>query len=182
MSNLENLAHLLKQRNVIAQQITDIIGRPAQIGHIGEHIAAEIFGIELAKSAIHKGSDGVFRSGSLAGKTVNIKWYGKLESILDIREDAVPDYFLVLTGPKSQVMTSRGEARLWCIEFVFLFEVAELLPSLRARGIQIRIATSVTKETWKNSEIFPAQNNKALVLTDEQRSKLKLFGTEALGV
>jgi len=180
MINLEHLAELIKQRNAIALQITDIIGRPAQIGHIGEHIAAEIFGIELAESVVHKGSDGVFRSGPLAGRSVNIKWYAKKENILDIREDALPDYYLVMTGPQTEVMTSRGEARLWCIEFVFLFDVQSLLPALKARGVQIGLATSVAKETWNRAKIYPAQNNKALILTGGQILQLRLFGIRLL--
>jgi len=134
MNRLEHLAQLLKQRHAVTRQITDIIGRPARIGHIGEHIAAEIFEIELAESAVHKGTDGVFRSGPLEGRTVNIKWYAKRESFLYIREDALPNYYLVLTGPQTEVMTSRGEARLWCIESVYLFDAQSLLPTLHTRG------------------------------------------------
>jgi hypothetical protein len=118
----------------------------------------------------------------LAGRSVDIKWYAKKENMLDIREDALPDHFLVLTGPQTEVMTSRGEARLWCIEFVFLFDVQSLLPALRTRGIKIGIATSMTKDSWNNAEIYPAENNKALILTEDQRSKLGLFRMEALGV
>lgn len=47
-------------------------------------------------------------SSKLTGSTVNIKWYGKLDYMLDIHPEAVPDYFLVLTGPKSQPQSSRG--------------------------------------------------------------------------
>lgn len=181
MIDLERLAALLKQRNLVAQQITDIIGRPAQMGHIGEHIAADIFGIRLAKTVTHKGSDGVFESGPLAGKTVNIKWYGKMESLLDIREVAVPDFYLVMTGPESKSGTSKDESRLWCIESVFLFDAAELLPDLRVRGVKIGDATSITREVWRNAEISPSRNNRALILSDDQRSKLKLFEMKAIG-
>jgi len=182
MGKLEDLAALLRQRNTIANQITAIIDRPAQIGHIGEFIASEIFGRGLAGSAVHKGSDGVFNSGPLRGKTVNIKWYAKKENVLDIREDALPDYYLVLTGPQTKVMTSRSEARLWSIDSVFLFEARSLIHLLRARGVMIGIATSVAKEHWEKAEIHPSQNNKVLILRDDQREMLRLFATEALGV
>ena len=70
-----------------------------------------IFDIELEKSATNKGFDGYFRSGKLVGKTVNIKWYGKNERILDINKNAVPDYYLVMTGEHSLSESSKGERK-----------------------------------------------------------------------
>jgi hypothetical protein len=88
---MEKLAELLRERNRVSSEIANLIGRPALSGHLGEYIASKIFDIQLNASATHKGADGIFRSGSLRGKTVNVKLYGKKEGILDI--DHVPaDY------------------------------------------------------------------------------------------
>jgi hypothetical protein len=177
---LERLAGLLKKRNAVASEITAIIRRPEQIGHLGEFIASEIFGIELAESAVHKGSDGVFRAGPLAGEAVNIKWYAKKENLLDIREDVPPNYFLVMTGPQSKVMSSRGEARLWSVESVFLFDAQDILSTLRQRKVKIGIASYLGADIWNQAQVYPEQNNKRLVLTAEQRRQLQLFSALAV--
>src|SRR4051812_4859198 len=101
MGNLALLADLIRKRNALEQEITAIIGRPASIGHLGEYIAAEIFKIQLSESAVNKGSDGVFTEGPLAGKSVNVKWYGLREAQIDLTPAFAPDYYLVLTGMKS---------------------------------------------------------------------------------
>ena len=84
MEKLKELAALLKQRNEIDSAIASVIGRPAISGHLGEFIAAKIFDIKLADSATNKGIDGHFKNGPLAGRTVNVKLYGKQEGLLDI--------------------------------------------------------------------------------------------------
>lgn len=43
MQKLIELALLLQQYNQIANQLATIINRPAQIGHVGEFIASQIF-------------------------------------------------------------------------------------------------------------------------------------------
>ncbi|MBN1503642.1 MAG: hypothetical protein JW952_01120 [Candidatus Eisenbacteria bacterium] len=177
---LGKLADLVRKQNAVAREIASVVGRPAQIGHVGEFIASRVFGIELAGSAVNRGFDGVFKEGPLARKTVNIKWYAKKENLLDIREDALPDYFLVLTGPQSRTQTSRGEDRLWWVESVFLFESQPLLSALRNRGVKIGIASSVISDIWRQAEIYPNQNNAQLVLTSEQRNRLALFSARAI--
>jgi len=174
-AQIRELATLISERNAVAERITNVIGRPAQIGHVGEYIASRVFDIQLEESATAKGIDGRFRSGPLAGKTVNIKFYAKREGLLDIRPDAVPGYYLVLAGPRATAMTSRGEARPWHIDGVFLFAGEEILDHLRSRGVKIGIATSVIAEQWNHAEIYPASRNRALSLTDEQREMLQLF-------
>ena len=73
-------------------------GRSARPGDVGEFIATRVFNLELATTATQAGYDGSFRSGPLAGKTVNVKTYGDVLGGLDI--GARPcDYTLVLTGP-----------------------------------------------------------------------------------
>ncbi len=60
------------------------------MGHAGKCIAAYIFDINLQQSASHKGIDGRFTSGKLAGKSLNIEWYGKVEGLLDITLERLP--------------------------------------------------------------------------------------------
>ena len=77
-ADLTRLAALLAAKNQADSGITALIGRPSQIGHLGEWIAARVFDIELHASAATAASDGVFRSGAPAGRTVNVKWYGRV--------------------------------------------------------------------------------------------------------
>src|SRR5574339_131973 len=98
MDDLIQLARLIDIRNQTEGEITALIGRPAAIGHIGEYIASRVFNITLETSASHKSSDGYFCDEPLRGHTVNIKWFAFQEGILDITPDALPDYYLVLTG------------------------------------------------------------------------------------
>jgi len=177
MSGLEKLVTLLSEMNSIGEKVSEITQRPASRGHTGEYIAAEIFDIELEESANAKGFDGRFRSGSLAGRTVNVKWYGKLEYMLDINPDALPDFFLVMTGPKALEMTSKGGIRPWLIDYVFLFNAAELMIELNARGVKIGIAASVQKHEWQNSEIYPNKRSMVYRMTDDQMGKLVAFGS-----
>ncbi len=79
MDESTKLAQLIKQRNRIEEEITAVIGRPAQIGHLGEYIAVQIFDIQLEESMVTKSLDGYFRNGAVNGRSVNIKWYAKRE-------------------------------------------------------------------------------------------------------
>jgi hypothetical protein len=107
MDDLTQLAGLIRRRNLLEREITALVGRPAQIGHVGEYIASRIFHVTLEESASHKSIDGRFGAGPLQGRTVNIKWYAMQEGLLDITPEAPPDFYLVLTGPKTGAMPSR---------------------------------------------------------------------------
>lgn len=155
-----------------------MVGRPALIGHIGEHIAAEIFGIVLEHSATAKAIDGYFEAEPLKGKSVNIKWYARLEGLLDVTPQALPDYYLVLAGPRQAAISSRGMHRSWAIEHVFLFDAPALLEALNLRGVKVGIATSVTRLLWDEAEVFPTQRNGRLILSEAQRDALRLFRTD----
>ena len=89
---LARLADLVKRRNALECEITELIARPASIGHIGEFIASRIFNISLQHSASSKGIDGHFNDGTLKNRSVNIKWYAMREGLLDITPDFLPDY------------------------------------------------------------------------------------------
>ncbi len=178
---VQRLAELLATRNRISKEITTIIGRPAQIGHLGEFIASKIFDIALESSAVNKGFDARFRSGLLAGRTVDVKWYAKREGLLDLSPNSLPDYYLALTGPAGPAATSRGEDRPWLIETVYLFEARPLVDALRRRGVKIGVATSVAQEYWDKAELYPKSSGGPLRLTAEQREALALFGARRQG-
>ncbi|MDQ6834281.1 MAG: hypothetical protein M3008_12860, partial [Chloroflexota bacterium] len=157
------------------EKIANLVGRPAQIGHVGEYIASAIFDIKLEASATAKGIDGYFMTGSLAGRSVNVKWYAKLESLLDLTPAHLPDDYLVLTGPRVPAVSSRGTHRPWVIRSVFLFDAHDLVIELSARGSKLGVASSVPRRYWDAAEIYPAQRNNRLLLSDEQRTMLALF-------
>ena len=180
MKELIKLAALIRERNQLERDITAVIGRPAEIGHIGEFIASKIFQIELETSASKKSLDGHFIGGNLKRKSVNIKWYAKRESILDITPDSLPDYYLALTGPKSSTTSSRGQTRPWVIDSAFLFESKALLAELKIAGTKVGTATSVRKAIWKKAEIYPDQKSNLLILSKEQREALALFSLARL--
>ncbi len=169
---VRRLAQLLQQRNAIEHEISSIIDRPSHSGHLGEFVAAKIFDIDLFKSATHKGADGRFTRGALAGKSVNVKKYSKDEGLLDINRDALPDYYLVLTGPKSQPTTSRGTVQPWVIESVYLFGAHELVAQLK---VKIGTATSVRRYLWDEARIYPSTRNATLQLNSDQHDLLGMF-------
>ena len=163
MTDVPRVAELIRARNRIDAALTACIRRPALPGHLGDWIAAQIFGIELNQQPA-KGVDGRFAD----GRTVNIRWYLKQDNLLDLREDG-PECYLVLTGPK--VAT---DVRPMVIDSVYLFDAAAVVAALRARGLKIGVASSVRAQQWEAAEIYP-RHNPAFPLTEEQRDLLALF-------
>jgi hypothetical protein len=88
------------------------------------------------------------------------------------------DYYLVLTGPKGALSSSRGTLRPFCIESVYLFDSHGLLAALQANGVKVGVATSVRVVQWNAAEIYPRSTNPAPVLTDRQRAQLAMFRSE----
>jgi len=172
---MRRAAELLRNRNAIDQDIAAITGRPMTSGHLGEWIAAQIFGIELEPSAAAPGIDGCFCSGPLRGRTVNIKWYLKREGLLDTSESERLDYYLVLTGPPCAAASSRGATRPWCIDAVFLFDARQFRTEQADRGVQQGIAASVLRRQWAAAEIYPTPSNPCLEVTPGQAELLTLF-------
>jgi hypothetical protein len=167
---LERLAKLIQAKNEADQAIAELLGRPGLTGNIGEFIAARVFSIELEKAGSHPGYDGVFRGPShLAGKTVNIKTYGRDERILDI-SDHHCDYYLVMTGPPGA-----AQHRPLVIDSVYLFDTADLLGRLRERGVKVGVATSLRRLDWDTAKIFPHQPSAPLRLSENQIASLALF-------
>ena len=175
MNYLKELAVLLDQLNEVGEKISAVIGRPAIIGHAGEFIASKVFDLTLENSASAKAIDGHFNSGPLQGRSINVKWYGKQESMLDITPESLPDYYLVLTGPKTQASSSRGATRPWLIEHVYLFDGPELIRDLNPSGVKIGTATSIRKAFWDSAEIYPRQQNRHYSITESQIDLLKMF-------
>lgn len=171
---LAALAELLVQRNRIDQQIARLLGRPVSAGAIGEWIAARVFDIRLEDAANTPGLDGRFASGPLAGESVNIKLYGKRDT-LDITPTRLPDYYLALTGPKGNAASTRGTHAAVVIDGVYLFDAHELVSRLLQRDVQVGIATSVRVGDWETAQVFPSANGRLLMLTDGQREMLRLF-------
>lgn len=168
MNDVRWVAGLVRERNRIDAALSACIRRPALQGHIGDWIAAQVFGIELWQNAA-RAVDGVFAD----GRTVNIRWYPKRENLLDLREDG-PERYLVLTGPKAPAASSLGTARPMIIDAVYLFDAAVLIAELLARGLKVGTASSVREHLWDAAEIYP-RHNPAFVLTEEQRELLALF-------
>lgn len=110
---LTRLSTLIRERNRVATEIAAVIGRPAHPGHLGEFLAAQIFDIALERSATVKGIDGRFRTGALAGHSVNVKFYPCNAGLLDINPTAVPACYLVLAGPWTAAVSSRGTTAPW---------------------------------------------------------------------
>lgn len=171
---LTQLAKEIGNKNLLDDRIAKITGRPCERGHTGEYIAAQIFGITLESAANTKNYDGKFAEGTLAGKAVEIKWFGKLEYMLDIKPTQ-PDYYLVMTGTESPAVASKGKTRPWTINHVFLFDANDLVGKLRGYGVKIGVATSVRKHLWEAAEVYPKPQSFLLKLTDEQREMLAQF-------
>ncbi len=155
METSRNIALLPLERNVIDEKLAALIERPVTSGHLGKWIAAQVFDIELETSAVMVAIDGRFRVGPLHGRSVNVKWYLKRERMVDITESPTLDYYLILTGPVSAAMSSRGGRRPWCIESVYLVDAKQLLDEQRTRGVKIGIASSVRSAQRADAEIYP---------------------------
>jgi hypothetical protein len=169
---LRKLAGLLEARDQVEKQIAELLGRPPGQGNIGEFVASRVFDIKLASTAVQAGYDGWFRSGPLAGATVNVKAYGDAYGGIDISPHPC-DYYLVLSGPRKPWST--GEQR-WRIAAVYLFDATFLLPELRSRSIQIGVNTSIRTADLMSAQLYPVEAPGApLRVTDEQRAELALF-------
>lgn len=172
---LERIAELLTRRNAIDVEIAKIIQWPMTSGHLGEWIASRTFDIQLESSATNTAFDGRFRAGTLQGRTVNVKWYLKQEGVLDISPSAIPDYYLVLTGPRSAAESSHGGVRPWCVRSVYLFDARDIRDKQTARGVKVGTASSVLRQHWDDAEIYPRGNNPLLQVTSHQVELLELL-------
>lgn len=163
------ITELIKQRNIIEQESSKILGRPFIIGHVGEYIASQIFDITLNTSASAKSHDGYFNRGAIKGSTVNIKYYSRKSSILDLCKDENPDYYLVLMGS-----SDKKEFAPWDIESVYLFDSKDLVKEIEGK-VKMGIATSIRKELWNAAMVYPNNINKKIVINNESLEMLRLL-------
>jgi hypothetical protein len=174
VEQITRIAELLRARNSIDAEIAVIAGRPMTSVHLGEWIASRILDIELEPWAAATAIDGRFRSGPLAGQTVNVTWYLKSEGLLDMSSSPVLDYYLVLTGPASAAASSRGSIRPWSVDAVYLFDSHQLSSDQKARGVKKGVAASVLRSQWDTAEIYPRDTFR-LPLTAAQAKMLALL-------
>jgi hypothetical protein len=179
MIELHGLASYIKIRNVVDGEIARTIGRPAHAGHIAEYVASAVFDIALMDSASHKAIDGHFRSGPLVEKSVNIKFGtrkdGMLNLVASLDPKEHPDYYLVLTGPSSGAVSTKGLSAPWVIRQVLVFDSTDLLKLLAQTGVRIGVATSIRSALWKAAMVYPEPLNPTLPLTTQQQEALRLF-------
>ena len=168
------MARLLGEKNAVDSKIARIVGSSARIGDVGEYIASQIFGIRLHGSRSAKGSDGTFAGGSLAGKTVNVKFYTDTGNGLDMKPPGSTAFYLVLWGGGEQP-ESKGVNRPLSVDFVYIFDESALVQKLIARGVKIGMASSLRNEDWNEAEIYPNNRSPVYTVSIDQRKKLGLF-------
>jgi hypothetical protein len=88
--------------------------------------------------------DGHFQAGRLAGRSVNVKWYLRQESVLDMTASSTLDYYLVMTGPWLSSALGRNTSP-WLIDYVYFFDAQQLPAEKQRHGVKIGFATSVQK-------------------------------------
>ena len=177
-AGLAALAELLRARHSIDDEIATLIDQTATSGNIGEVVAASIFDIELAVSGVNPGYDGHFRSGWLAGSTVNVKAYAERTGILDISPHPC-DWYLVLMGPPRASM-EKGRSLPFRIAGMYLFDIQAVKAVLTAAGLRIGVASSVRKVYWEAAEIYPNPAPEAVLIPDEIQRRL--LGMSAPGM
>lgn len=179
---LVHLADLIRTRNAAAKSIATFVNRPATIGELGEFIASRVFDIQPDPTGAAKGISGHFTAGKVRGKNVSVKWYGRHEGLLAIKEDPLPDFYLVMTGPKGGAEDPGRLVLAWSIDYVFLIGAQALTQELLKRGVRITETTSVREEDWDKCEMYPESRCPYLTLTDKQRAMLKLFSSKSIGI
>lgn len=172
-AELAAMAALLREREEVETRIGQLLGRPVLHGNIAEWIAAHIFDIQLETRGNAAAIDGVFTTGELAGKTVNVKYMGRDDrSALDMTPSPALDYYLVLTGPRKY-----GPMLPFRIDAVYLFDAHRLLTDLQGRELKIGYSASVRRELWPPAEVYPDAHCEVLKVSDSQRACLGMFGS-----
>lgn len=147
MVDQPGLASYIEIRNVVDEEISRTIGRPAHAGHIAEYIAARVCDIKLMIAANQRSIDGHFQSGNLTGSSLNIKFgtckHGMIKLVPNLNVKQHPHYYLVLTGPPIGTASSKGLSAPWIVRQVLLFKSDVLLASLAERRIKLGVATSI---------------------------------------
>lgn len=178
VNDLTHLADLIRIRNFVNSSISKIINHPAEVGHIAEYLLGKILDIELHDAANIKATDGIFRTGALAGKSVNVKYRAAQNRLLNLEEVLDPSlhahFYLAVQGPKSPSKRSAGRELPFLIDSMYLFESTVLIPRITKPG-QEHLGRFVPTALWQEAMVYPEQINQALILTDEQKAALTLF-------
>ncbi|MFC0003615.1 hypothetical protein [Micromonospora siamensis] len=170
---LHQLAALLRDRDALDARIARLTGRSARQGDIGEFVAARVFDIALAANPVQAGHDGTFRSGPLAGRTVNVKTYGDAFDGIDISPHSA-DFYLIFSGLRRPPGAVRHHR--WQLSAAYLLDTRRLRETLTGRGVKIGTATSIRTADLEAARIFPDTNPyPPLRLTAEQVALLSLF-------
>jgi len=181
VDELSRLSNLIEERNRVKNNMTAIIGQPAQRGYVGNYIAAVIFGLTLhppgSESRI---GDGYFTAGLLAGQSVEVRWHSREGYRLDVDLAALPDYYLVFNGPPVSTSEVQRSHQQWAIGRVRLFQTSALLDMLPQPTHKAKVSVSAGKAQWDNAELYPTPHNTLLALTDVQRAQLNLFAPDRL--
>ncbi|MEP0814315.1 MAG: hypothetical protein HRF49_06585 [bacterium] len=164
MNDLFYLADLLEQRHIIEKSISDIIRGPAYKVNVAEYLAIRVFDIQAAGRGHPGGMEGWFASGPLSGRSVKVKAFARNEYYLDIPAAHAPEYYLVFI---------HGGALL--VSTLYLINIGNLLKDLQKRGALIGGATNLPRSFWDDSELFPRQISRELILSPEQHHMLSIF-------
>ena len=181
MERLPRLAELIRMRSAIDGKIAKILNRPVHSGHFGEYVACTTLDIEPSPMARQKHYDGIFRSGSLTGRTVNVKYRTRHSGLLNLGSSTDPadhpDFYLAVEGPRMSPGSSAGAHAPLCVDVVYLFETQHLLKVLAERGIRPGAPINPGRALWDAAMIYPDSRNPLLRLTREQRDALSLFAS-----
>ena len=173
MEQIKEFSELINQRNEIDHKIVKYTRRPAEKGHIAEWVASKAFPINLNERGNQSEYDGIFNSGDLKGKYVDIKYHAVNNHIMNINSKLTSEvYLLVFTGPYESAQSSKGKDRPFCISNIYLFNENELYEKLK-NWVKISVATSVRKTYWEEKEIYP--NNKENFDLELNREVIELF-------
>lgn len=172
---LDELADLIRRKNAIDADIAAIVGRPAQMGHVGEHVAAEIFWHCARAFSINEVHRRLLRHGSLGGPVSQHQVVRETGGVAGSCAQLPPGLLPSDDRTQGPAMSSRGGVRPWLISHVFLFESTNLYDALDRTGSKIGVATSVRAHLWAEAELFPEQRNPSLPLTSDQRNALLMF-------
>jgi hypothetical protein len=178
VESVKQFASLVAERNAIDSKIGELIGRPALVGHLGEWIAQQIFGVAIDPLANRQAIDGTFTWGppEVVDRTVNVKWYAKRSNILDMSPRGEVDYYLVLCGPREAARSSVGMLRPLTVDAVYLFDAHVLRADIIQNGRRPGTATSLRGHLWEEAEIYPAESGR-FPIDAERRALLQRLGS-----
>lgn len=101
------------------------------------------------------------------------------EGLLNIKSDGDCNYYLVLTGPKGDANGSRDQSNPFRIDEVYLFRLRDLIHELQLGGTKVGTASSVRKDLWKQSQVYPFDRNPHLTIGTRERDLLRLFSPDS---